>query len=343
MAQLKLRAIVDAQRGSAGATGAGGAIGARADVEISEFGQAIGLVVDNVAWVYVTGRHERGLGPALMWALRNNATSLKLFSSERAGELARIAAQFDFAIEVFEVDGAGVARVAVPKGVANTEVSVADEMFAEFIKSAGADVVREHGVISGEVCGLEVCRVVRATSVGDPDGASESELEIGVGAHDRETFKLLHGRTATVESLRKVIAEVAARRAVGAQVHPLNQLARERMLRHYVCQSPQLVGAKSLQPAQPPIARTNLKDVVPCCAIGVSLTGEKMVVIFSVGVDPDIVSFGADARGQLNGSAELVFAMPTRDIVPAIERVAQMLRRPARFVGVDLISSSFKP
>jgi hypothetical protein len=68
-----------------------------------------------------------------------------------------------------------------------------------------------------------------------------------------------------------------------------------------------------------------------------------MVVIFSVGVDPDIVSFGADARGQLNGSAELVFAMPTRDIVPAIERVAQMLRRPARFVGVDLISSSFKP
>jgi hypothetical protein len=346
MAQLKLRAIVDAQRGSAGATGAG-AIGGRADVEVCEFGQAVGLVVDNVAWVYVTGRHERGLGPALMWALRNNATSLKLFSSERAGELARIATHFDFAIEVFEVDVAGVARVAVPKGVANTEVSVADEMFAEFIKSAGADVVREHGVISGEVCGLEVCRVVSAASAGDADGdldvASESELEIGVGAHDRETFKLLHGRTATVESLHKVIAEVAARRAVGAQVHPLNQLARERMLRHYVCQSPQLVGAKSLQPAQPPIARTNLKDVVPCCAIGVSLTGEKMVVIFSVGVDPDIVSFGADARGQLNGSAELVFAMPTRDIVPAIERVAQMLRRPARFVGVDLISSSFKP
>jgi hypothetical protein len=268
---------------------------------------------------------------------------LKLLSSERAGELARIATQFDFAIEVFEVDFAGVARVVVPKSVANTEVSVADEMFAEFIKSAGAEVVREHGVISGEACGLEVCRVVSAASAGDLGGASESELEIGVGAHDRETFKLLHGRTATVESLRKVVAEVAARRAVGAQVHPLNQLARERMLRHYVCLSPQLVGAKSLQPAQPPIARTNLKDVVPCCAVGVSSTGEKMVVIFSVGVDPDVVSFGADARGQINVSAELVFAMPTRDIVPAIERVAQMLRRPARFVGVDVISSSFKP
>ncbi len=340
MAHLRLRAIVDAQRGGAGA---GGAIGGRSDVEVSEFGQAVGLVIDDVAWVLVTGNYERSLGPALMWALRNNATSLKLLLNERAGELARIATHFDFAIEVFEVDAAGVARVAVPKDATKIEVSVADEMFADFIKSAGAEVVREHGVISGEVCGLEVCRVVRATSASDLDGAGESELEIGVGAHDRETFKLLHGRTATVESLRKVIAEVAARRAVGAQVHPLNQLARERMLRHYVCLSPQLVGAKSLQPAQPPIARTNLKDVVPCCAVGVSLTGEKMVVIFNVGVDPDVVSFGADARGQINASADLVFAMPTRDIVPAVEQIAQMLRRPARFVGVDVISSSFKP
>ena len=327
MAQLRLQTIV----------------GVRGDVEVSEFGHAVGLVVDDVAWVLVTGRHERSLGPALMWSLRNNATSLKLLSSERAGELARIATHFDFAIEVFEVDAAGVARAAVPKSAEKIEVSVADEMFADFIKSAGAEVVREHGVISGEVCGLEVCRVVRATDSGDLDGAGESELEIGVGAHDRETFKLLHGRTATIESLRKVIAEVAARRAVGAQVHPLNQLARERMLRHYVCQSPQLVGAKSLQVAQPPIARANLKDVVPCSAVGVSLTGEKMVVIFNIGVDPDVVSFGADARGQINGAADLVFAMPTRDIVPAVERVAQMLRRPARFVGVDVISSSFKP
>jgi hypothetical protein len=327
LAQLHLRSIV----------------GVRSDVEVSEFGQAVGLVVDDVAWVYVTGRHKRSLGPALMWALRNNAKALKLFSSESTGDLARIATHFDFVIEVFEVDAAGVARVAAPKIVEKIEVSVADEMFAEFIKSAGADVVREHGVISGEVRGLEVCRVLRAADSGESGGAGESELEIGVGAHDRETFKLLHGRTATIESLRKVIAEVAARRAVGAQVHPLNRLARERMLRHYVCQSPQLVGAKSLQVAQPPIVRTNLKDVVPCCAVGVSLTGEKVVVIFNVGVDPDVVSFGADARGQINGSAELIFAMPTRDIVSAVERVARILRRPARFVGVDVIDSSFKP
>ncbi|MFM7950776.1 MAG: hypothetical protein ACKO93_04560, partial [Acidimicrobiaceae bacterium] len=87
MAQLRLRAIVGAQRGGAGAEGgagvssgagasssagvssgagagrgAGVSSGAHADLEVSEFGQAVGLVVDDVAWVLVTGRHERSLG-----------------------------------------------------------------------------------------------------------------------------------------------------------------------------------------------------------------------------------------------------------------------------------------
>ncbi len=317
MAQMRLRAIA----------------GAHAESEVSEFGQAVGLVTDNVAWVLVTSRHERSLGPALIWALRNNATALKLFTDENAGDLARIATYFEFAIEVFAVDSSGTAQLTMPTQVEKLEVGIADEMFAEFIKSAGAEVVREHGVVAGEVCGLEVCRVVHSV------GSGESELEIGVGAHDRETFKLLHGQTATTESLRKVIAEVAARRVVGAGVHPLNQLARERMLRDYVCRSPQLVGAEFLQSAQPPLPRTNLKDTVPCCAFGVSTKGEKMVVVFSVGVDPDVVSFGADARGQINGAAELIFAMPTRDIVPAIERVARLMQRPARFVGVDVLTA----
>ena len=318
MAQMRLRAIA----------------GAHVESEVSEFGQAVGLVTDNVAWVLVTSRHERGLGPALIWALRNNATALKLFTDENAGDLARIATYFEFAIEVFAVDSSGTAQLTMPTQVEKLEVGIADEMFAEFIKSAGAEVVREHGVVAGEVCGLEVCRVVHSV------GSGESELEIGVGAHDRETFKLLHGQTATTESLRKVIAEVAARRVVGAGVHPLNQLARERMLRDYVCRSPQLVGAEFLQSAQPPLPRTNLKDTVPCCAFGVSTKGEKMVVVFSVGVDPDVVSFGADARGQINGAAELIFAMPTRDIVPAIERVARLMQRPARFVGVDVLTAT---
>lgn len=326
IALVRLRAIVSAQLGTC-------------EGEPSEFGQAVGVVISDVAWVLLTGRHERGLGPALIWALRNKAKSLKLFSEAKSGDLARCAKNFKFSIEVFEVDGPTTAKLSVPKAVKNIEVSVADEMFAGFISSSGAEVTREHGIISGEVAGLEVCRVVHD----ETDGLQESRLEIGVGVHDRETFQMLHGRTATIESLRKVVDEVAARRAVGAPVHPLNQLARERILRHAVCQSPQLIGAESLIAVQPPMPRANVKDLVPCCATGVSKTGQKIVAVFSIGIDPDVVTFGADAREQINSNAELVFVSPTRDIVPAVTSLAEMLSRPAKFVGVDVLGASARP
>lgn len=306
--------------------------------ESSEFGGAVGVVKDGVACVLLTARHESGLGPALLWAMKNSATALRLFTDSAAGDLARRAKNFDFKIDVFEVDLAGGSKLSAPATPEQKEVSAADEIFADFIVRGGADVVREHGVISGEVCGLEVCRVVR-DDFDESRESQESRLEIGVGAHDRETFQLLHGRTATVESLRKVVTEVATRRVVGAAVHPLNQLARERMLRHIVCQSPDLVGASSLNMAAPPMPRPNLKDIVPCCATGVLTTGEKVVVIFCIGVDPDLVSFGADARQQLIPSAELIFAVPSRDIVPSIQRVANLLRRSARFVGLDVMGA----
>jgi len=345
LARVRLLAIVKSRleidRTASSASAGGASAGAASDLdsvvfEPSEFGAAVGGVLNGVAWVLITGRHERGLGPALMWALRNNATALKLFTEQNAGDLARGSKNFNFTIEVFAVDSSTAVSAATPSLAKAVEVSVADEMFAAFIKSSGAEVIREHGVMSGEVVGLEVCRVV-------PGESGDSRIEIGVGVHDRETFQLVHGQTATIESLRRVVTEVAARRVVGAQVHPLNQLARERILRHVVCQSPNLVGAQSLSAAQPPSRRRNLKEIVPCVASGISQTGQKVVVIFSVGIDPDVVAFGADAREQINSNAELVFACPTRDIVPAVTRLAEMLNKPARFVGVDILGAQAQP
>ena len=94
LARVRLLAIVKSQLeidrtaswanaggASAGGSSAGGASDFDAVVfEPSEFGTAVGGVLNGVAWVLITGRHERGLGPALMWALRNNATALKLFT-----------------------------------------------------------------------------------------------------------------------------------------------------------------------------------------------------------------------------------------------------------------------
>ena len=69
--------------------------------------------------------------------------------------------------------------------------------FMSMLSEAGTEVVIEHGVVAGEVLGLEVARVL------DEDGVAK--LRIGVGAHDREMFKMLHGDVSTIEQLQKVV------------------------------------------------------------------------------------------------------------------------------------------
>ena len=306
--------------------------------EVAEFGSAVGVVSKNIAWVLLTSRHEFGLGPAMIWALRNGATSLNVFTEHNAGDLARRASFFNFDIDVYEIasDLTVIPVLSLSSALSMKEISAADESFADFIRSSGAEITREHGVLAGEVCGLEVCRVVHD----DIDTAVvESRLEIGVGTHDRETFQLLHGRTATIESLRKVVEEVASKRIIGANPHPLNQLGRERLLRHLICASPHLVDAISLQTIAPPMPRANLKDQVPCCAVGISLSGQSLVAVFSIGIDPDVISFGADARQVIDTQAELIFVSPQRDIVPAIAQLAELLFNPARFVGCNLLDA----
>lgn len=328
LASAHLRTLISAQ-----------IVDLESDLEIVEFGSAVGAVVNGIAWALLIDRHDRALGPAMIWALRSGAAELKIFTQFNAGDLARRARFFNFKIEIFEItkDIATSAVLAAPSDIEALEVSPADELFAEFIKSSGADLTREHGVLAGEVCGLEVCRVVHDVS---DNGIDESILEIGTGTHDREMFKMLHGRTATLESLRKVVVDVSSKRVAGLIPHPLNQLGRERLLRHLLCASPDLVDAVSLQSAAPAMPRANLKDSVPCCAQGILKNGAAVVAIFSIGVDPDVVAFGADARQQIDPSADLVFVSPPRDIVPAIVRLAETLHNPARFYGCNLLDAS---
>ena len=99
------------------------------------------------------------------------------------------------------------------------------EAFRELIVAAGATPVVEHGVLIGEVGGLEVCRAVTDADTG------AYRLEVGIGAHDREAFQLLHGDEPTATALTQFVASVAPHRAPGAVGHPLNRLARSRALR----------------------------------------------------------------------------------------------------------------
>jgi hypothetical protein len=197
------------------------------------------------------------------------------------------------------------------------------------IEAAGAAPVVEHGVLTGEVAGLEVCRVFV-----DPDTGA-ARLEVGVGAHDREAFQLIHGDVPPVDALAGVVAAVAEHRRPGAPPHPLNRLGAERLLRSQLLDDPSRVGALVLAAASPPVPRPNLKDAVPCVATGVDEDGRPLVVVCSVGIDLDVVPFAADARAAtFRPDARLVIAVPPRDDHPVTQALSSLLRQPAEIVAV---------
>ena len=239
----------------------------------------------------------RGLGAALIWAARGGACSLSIVAEQGAGVVARRAAEFSLPVHVWAVDG----RQLVPVVAAALDPPVAPRpehlAFVDDIKAAGAVPVIEHGVVTGEVRGLEVCRVVDA---GGPDGAVR--LEVGVGAHDREAFAIMHGDVPTREALAGVVASVAEVRDVDSPAHPLNRLAPERFLRWRLGREPWLAGLTSVEPAPPPVPRRNLTARTPCSASGRRPDGSPVAVVCSVGIDLDLIPYAADAR--LAASAE---------------------------------------
>jgi hypothetical protein len=90
---------------------------------------------------------------------------------------------------------------------------------------------------------------------------------------------------------------------------------------------------KTLEIAEPPLQRTNVKDGVPCCAIGRNHDDEVVVVVFASGVDLDVVPFAADARARLASDAHLMIVTESRNIVPLQLRIAELVAAPVEFRG----------
>lgn len=303
--------------------------GVRLTTETSGIGVGAVAMAGGAAWALVEGGDsrstERALGPVLAWALRRGADSVRVLTDPHgAGVLARRALLFDWDIEVWELSGRDQ-RPAVPAEA--LVVAPFDRQcvaaWLELIEAAGAAPVVEHGVLAGEVAGLEVCRLVPG-----PDG---DVLEVGIGAHDRETFQMLHGARPTLDALRDVVDHVAAHRAVGAPQHPLNQLARSRLLRARLLADPSPVGTGPLVAAEPPVVRTNVKDELPCAAVAAD---EPVLVTCSVGIDLDAVVFAADAAA-MHGTERCLVAVPGRDAIEIQHRLAERVRVPTRVVAVS--------
>lgn len=328
---------------------------ARAGLEPTSYPSGAALVVDGAAWVLVEGDARRALGGALAWAVRQDATSLSVVAESDTGLLARRAACFGFPVDVWFPQGRTLLP-AVAEPLPDAPTPDPEHLaLVDVIAEAGATPAVEHGVVFGEVCGLEVCRVVDQPTVGSfaelgdigpPEGGGPAaaaptpvdrpagvQLEVGVGANDREAFALLHGDIPTVEALAGVVESVAAVRSPAAPQHPLNRLARERALRWRLEQDPSLIRATEVAPAEPPLPRRNLSEVVPCVARAVTVDGVEITVVCSVGIDVDLVPFVADVQAATGRPVTVV--VPQRDLVDITSSLASLLDEPVRLVAVD--------
>jgi hypothetical protein len=286
----------------------------------------------DTAWVLVEERTDRGLGVALAWASKRAVTTVHILANDHTGTLARRATHFAADVRVWKVDGIAIAAAHLDEFEPEPDASPEHLAFVPTILDSGAEVVIEHGVVAGEVEGLEVCRVV----IDPVTGANR--LEVGVGEHDREAFAMLHGDTPTTDSLKRIVEVVKRHREIDADPHPLNRLGAERALRARVIANPSLIGARDLRTVASPTPRPNLKDPVPCVAVGSTTEGTALVAVFSTGIDLDVVPFAADARAfhapTVGDAADLVIVVPRRDVSAVTTRVAELLHRPARIVGL---------
>ncbi|MEY4605412.1 MAG: hypothetical protein RLY45_172 [Actinomycetota bacterium] len=297
-----------------------------------EFAPGAALLHDDESWVLVDDRPgalpSSGLGGPLAWAMRHGARRLHVVVDDGAGGLARRAAGFSLPVSVWTVSGRSLvaarsAPLPVPAQVPSSHLA-----FEHVIAAAGAEPVVEHGVLCGEVLGLEVCRVVD-----DPDTGGV-RLDIGIGDHDREAFRLLHGERPPVEALADVVATVGMHRRDPTASHPLARLARERLLRAAVIRQPSCVGATSVVASPPPEPRPNLKDPVPCVAIADADGGRRLLVL-STGVDLDAVPACVDAR-LATGIADCALVVPIRDAIPVQRMLAAAAVPPVEVLAIDM-------
>lgn len=317
-------------------------IGREVDAEAHGFPSGAALTVDDAAWVLVDGPATRSLGPALAWAIRHDATALHLVVEHDTGLLARRAQRLRFPVTVWYPQARTLLPV-VPEPLASSVGAAPEHLaFASTIEAAGATVNVEHGVVVGEVRGLEVCRVVDTPTVGhfaelgDFDAPAAAApggdagdgvlLEVGVGPNDREAFRMLHGDIPTVEALTVVVDSVLAARSADTVQHPLNRLGQERYLRWQLEQDPSLVDMATVTPSEPPQPRPNLKEAIPCVARGVDGAGQERTLVCSVGVDVDLVGFVADV--QSTSDAPVVVVLRERDAISLTRELLALLATP---------------
>ncbi len=268
----------------------------------------------------------RALGRTLVSAQDRGAEQIHVICADEAAMVARRAATFKMPVDVWSIGTDGLAAAEPAPHAPSPVLPEATVALTADIVAAGADPVIEHGVLVGEVRGLEIVRAEDRNGV--------VELGVGVGDFDREVFGLIHGDVPTMEAVREVVETVARHRCPGADPHPLNRIVSERWLRSLLIDEPGRIGFSTLASAEPPVARVSVKETMPAIAVG-ELGGEEWVVAVSTGIDLDLVPYAADARLKLAPDAPLAIVVPSRDAHRVTSRLAASLEIPARLIAID--------
>lgn len=287
------------------------------------FGLGAAFITDDASWVLIDGDATRALGAVIAWASKFEKP-IHLLVERDSGVLVRRAAMFSIDITVWHVDDRALLPAVVEPHLESTVAKREHLAFSDLIASSGAEVQVEYGVVSGEVRGLEMCRVV------DDAYTGTARLEVGMGAHDREAFAMVHGDLPTEKALKQVIDAVLPHRTEGADQHPLNQYGVERLNRWRALNDPASIGFVSLEAVEPPVQRTNLKDTVPCVALGVTADDVQSVVTFVHGVDIDVIPYALDAASRM-GVGHVTVVSRERDITPSMVRMAEAATLPVHF------------
>ena len=285
------------------------------------------------SWVLIDDGEVARFGPALALADIRGAGSLDVLAEETvpgvAGIISRRAGEMREPAGVWSLSGREVRRAEPLLPVPVDAVDAVDAggvadlaELATLLASHGAEPTLEHGVLRGEVLGLEVARVIGG------------ELVVGVGRHDRDARAEMRPGEDVGSALEEAVGAVRAWRRPGAARHPANTLARSRWLRSLVIARPEVVGVSSLNVVAPPLPWFELPEACAAPSVGCMADGTDVVVVCSVGVDLDLIPTAADCRVLYRPGAALILVVPEGDDVPVNRRLAAGLATPAEFVTV---------
>lgn len=312
---LKLRALLRAQPGE------------DADAyATAEFPLGAALVSPARTWILVEGGATSCLGPVLAWSRRHDGP-VELVVEAAPGPVARRARGFDLPVTVWTVESDRLVRAEpAPHGTVRPAPAFDPSPFIDDMVAGGVDPVLEDGILRGEVRGLEVCRVVV-----DESGP---RLEVGIGAHDREAFAMVHAATPVRDALSNVAAAVLAHRVVGAPHHPYNALAPERFARWRVMERPGLIGWSTAAAVDPAVARVNVMDISPCALLGTGDDGAPSVAVFVHGIDLDAVPTAVDLALR-EGTASATVVCRAIDVVDSMRHMARAARPRIGFASLE--------